>query len=72
MSCLVLSSGMVCYGSEECMECLGWGLLGCKVGGGYLVLYEGVKDFVAKDGVVFIQLVSCCVFLVNVKSLNCV
>jgi hypothetical protein len=54
------------------MECLGQGLLGCKVGGGYLVLYEGVRDFVGKDGVVVIQMVSGCVFLVNVKSLNCV
>ena len=39
---------------------LGSGSLGCKVGGGYLVLYEGVKK-----GVVVIQMVSGCVFLVT-------
>ena len=30
------------------MECLGHRLLGCEVGGGYLLLYEGVKIFVGK------------------------
>jgi len=72
MGCLLLSSGMACYSSEECMECWGQGLLGCMEGGVYLVLYEGVKDFVGKDSVVIIQMVSGCVFLVNVKLLNCV
>jgi len=42
------------------------------VGGGYLVLDEGVKDFVGKDGFVVIQLVSGCLFFVDVKPLNCV
>lgn len=41
-------------------------------GGVYLVLYEGVKDFVGKDSVVIIQMVFVCVFLVYVKPLNCV
>jgi len=72
VGCLLLSSGMACYSSEECMECLGQGLLGCKVGEGYLVLYEGVREFVGKDGVVVIPMVSSCVFLVYVKPLNCV
>ena len=72
MGCLLLTSGMTCYSSEECTECSGRGLLGCKVGRGYLVIYEGVKDLVGKDGVVIIQMVSGCVFLVNVKPLNCV
>jgi len=72
MGCRLLTSGMACYGREECMECLGQGLLGCKVGGGYLVLYEGVKDFVGKDGVVIIQMASGYMFPVNVKPLNCV
>ena len=40
------------------------------MGGGCLVLYEGVKDFVGKDGMVVIQTVSGCVFLVNIKPLN--
>jgi hypothetical protein len=39
-------------------------------GGIYVVLYEGDKEVVGKDGVVFIQKVSGCVFLVNVKPLN--
>jgi len=70
MGCLVFYSGMACCGGGECMECSGQGLLVCKVGGVYLVLYEGVKDFVGKDGVVVIQMVSGCVFLVNVKCLS--
>ena len=64
--------GLLCFASEECKECSGRGLLGCKVGGGYLVLDEGVKDFVGKDGLVIIQMVSSCVFLVDLKPLNCV
>jgi len=45
MGCLLLSSGMACYSSEECTSivCSDQGLLGCKVGAGYLVLYEGVS-----------------------------
>jgi len=39
MECRLLTSGMACYGSEECMECSGRGLLGCKMGGDYSVLY---------------------------------
>jgi hypothetical protein len=54
------------------MECLGWGSLWCEVGEGYFVLYEEVKDCIEKDGVVVIQTVSGCVFLVNVKLLNSV
>jgi hypothetical protein len=42
------------------------------VDGGYLVLDEGVKDFVGKDGLVVIQMVSGCVFFVDVKPLDCV
>jgi len=37
------------------------------VGGGYLVLDEGVKDFLGRDGLVVIQVV----LLVDVKTLNC-
>jgi hypothetical protein len=70
MGHLVLCSGTACCGGGECMECSGQGLLVCKVGGGYLVLYEGVKNFVGKDSVVVIQMVSGCVFLVNVKCLS--
>jgi len=44
MGCRQLTGGVDCYGSEECMECSGRGLLGCREGGGYLVLYEGVKE----------------------------
>ena len=47
--CRLLGSGMVCYGSKDCMECSGQGFLGCEVGWVYLVLYEGVKVFVGKD-----------------------
>jgi len=35
------------------------GLLGCKVGGGYLVLDKGVKNFVGKDGLFVIQILWC-------------
>ena len=47
--CRLLGSGMACYGSEDCIECSGLGLLGCEVGWVYFVIYEGVKVFVGKD-----------------------
>jgi hypothetical protein len=34
------------------------------------VLNESVKDFIGKDGVVIIQMVAVCVFVVNVKSFD--
>jgi hypothetical protein len=54
------------------MECLGQGCLGHVRAWGYSVLNEGVKNFVGKDGVVVIQMVAGCVFVVNVKSVGCV
>ena len=40
IGCLLLSSEMACYISEECVDYLGQGLLGCMVLVVYLVLYE--------------------------------
>jgi len=70
MGYLLLSSGMAYYISEKCTECSGQGLLGCVRDGIYFFLYERFKNVVGKDGVVVFQMVSVCVFLVNVKPLN--
>jgi len=48
--------GWLSYGTEECKECSSRCHLVCKLGGGYLVLDEGVKDFVGKDDLVVIQI----------------
>jgi len=42
--------GWLFYGSEECKECLGRGLVGWKVCGCYLVLDERVKILLGWDG----------------------
>jgi hypothetical protein len=41
--------------------------LGCEGG---IKFYEGVKDSVGKDCMVVVQVVSCCVFNVNMESFD--
>jgi hypothetical protein len=42
-------------------------LLGCEGG---IWFYEGVKDFVGKDGMVIVKMVAGCVFNVNMESFD--
>ena len=59
-------------GWKVCMESLGLDCFWVCGGYGLFGFYEGVKDFVGKDGVVIIQLVADCVLSVNVEPFNCI
>ena len=57
---------------EVCLESLGLGCFWVSWGKGLFGFYEGIKDFVGEDGVVIIQMVAGCMFLVNAESFDCI
>ena len=65
MTCSISKDFVTYHGSMECEINYNYNLGG--VGG--IQFYEGVKDFVGKDGVVIVEVVAGCVFNVCMEYL---